>query len=71
MKYCGLNRKDYNFFKQRITKKNHYEYIYYIVNRYVFLFRSVLEYVTSNPPVPVVIFDGSGRAADILAFAYR
>ena len=33
--------------------------------------RSVLEYVTSSPPVPVVIFDGTGRAADLLAFAYR
>ncbi len=29
------------------------------------------EYVTSNPPVPVVIFDGTGRAADLLAFAHR
>jgi transient receptor potential cation channel subfamily M protein 3 len=27
--------------------------------------------VTSNPPVPVVIFDGTGRAADLLAFAHR
>eukprot|EP00092_Neocalanus_flemingeri_P021755 GFUD01023599.1.p1 GENE.GFUD01023599.1~~GFUD01023599.1.p1 ORF type:complete len:1565 (-),score=309.61 GFUD01023599.1:400-5094(-) len=33
--------------------------------------RSVLEYVTSSPPVPVVIFDGTGRAADLLAFAHR
>ena len=27
--------------------------------------------MTSNPPVPVVIFDGTGRAADLLAFAHR
>lgn len=33
--------------------------------------RAVLEYVTDNPPVPVVIVDGSGRAADILAFAIK
>ncbi|CAG0882990.1 unnamed protein product [Darwinula stevensoni] len=33
--------------------------------------RSVLEYVTDSPPVPVVIVDGSGRAADLLAFAHR
>ena len=33
--------------------------------------RAVLEYVTSSPPVPVVIFDGTGRAADLLAFAHR
>ncbi|XP_074037016.1 transient receptor potential cation channel, subfamily M isoform X5 [Leptinotarsa decemlineata] len=30
--------------------------------------RAVLEYVTDEPPVPVVICDGSGRAADIIAF---
>lgn len=33
--------------------------------------RAVLEYVTDNPPVPVVIVDGSGRAADILAFTIK
>ena len=33
--------------------------------------RAVLEYVTDNPPVPVVICDGSGRAADLLAFAHK
>ena len=33
--------------------------------------RTVLESVTSTPArVPVVIADGSGRAADILAYAY-
>uniref|UniRef100_A0A2C9JU93 TRPM SLOG domain-containing protein n=1 Tax=Biomphalaria glabrata TaxID=6526 RepID=A0A2C9JU93_BIOGL len=33
--------------------------------------RSVLEYVTDTPPVPVVVCDGSGRAADLLAFAHK
>ncbi|GFS98609.1 transient receptor potential cation channel trpm [Nephila pilipes] len=33
--------------------------------------RTVLEYVTDTPPVPVVICDGSGRAADLIAFAHR
>ncbi|XP_027836600.2 transient receptor potential cation channel trpm [Aphis gossypii] len=33
--------------------------------------RAVLEYVTDTPPVPVVICDGSGRAADLLAFTHR
>ncbi|KAH9513283.1 hypothetical protein Btru_034539 [Bulinus truncatus] len=33
--------------------------------------RSVLEYVTDTPPVPVVVRDGSGRAADLLAFAHK
>ena len=32
--------------------------------------RTVLESVEGNPAVPVVIVDGSGRAADILAYAY-
>ncbi|KAJ8980323.1 hypothetical protein NQ317_008031 [Molorchus minor] len=30
--------------------------------------RSVLEYVTDDPPVPVVICEGSGRASDLIAF---
>lgn len=33
--------------------------------------RSVLEYVTDKPPVPVVVCDGSGRAADLLAFTHK
>ncbi|VDI37874.1 transient receptor potential cation channel subfamily M member 3 [Mytilus galloprovincialis] len=33
--------------------------------------RSVLEYVTDSPPVPVVVCDGSGRAADLLAFTHK
>ena len=32
--------------------------------------QTVLESVTSNPAVPVVIAEGSGRAADILAHAH-
>ncbi|XP_031426109.1 transient receptor potential cation channel subfamily M member 6 isoform X2 [Clupea harengus] len=31
----------------------------------------VLEYVTSVPPVPVVVFEGTGRAADLLAFVHK
>ncbi|XP_070158634.1 transient receptor potential cation channel trpm isoform X2 [Polyergus mexicanus] len=33
--------------------------------------RAVLEYVTDDPPVPVVICDGSGRAADLIAFMHK
>lgn len=33
--------------------------------------RTVLEYVTDSKPVPVVICDGSGRAADLLAFTHK
>ncbi|CAG0883890.1 unnamed protein product [Cyprideis torosa] len=33
--------------------------------------RTVFEYVTDTPPVPVVIVDGSGRASDLLAFMLR
>lgn len=33
--------------------------------------RAVLEYVTDNPPVPVVVCDGSGRAADLIAFTHK
>ena len=33
--------------------------------------RTVLEFVTDSPPVPVVVCEGSGRAADLIAFAYN
>ncbi|XP_074651257.1 transient receptor potential cation channel subfamily M member 3-like [Tubulanus polymorphus] len=33
--------------------------------------RTVLEHVTDTPPVPVVVCDGSGRAADLLAFTHK
>lgn len=31
----------------------------------------VLESVRQNPPIPVIVIDGSGRAADLLAFAHQ
>lgn len=33
--------------------------------------RTVLEYVTDSPPVPVIVMEGSGRAADLLGLAYK
>ncbi len=33
--------------------------------------RTVLECTTDYPPVPVVVIDGSGRAADLLAFTHK
>uniref|UniRef100_A0A0K0F7B4 LSDAT_euk domain-containing protein n=1 Tax=Strongyloides venezuelensis TaxID=75913 RepID=A0A0K0F7B4_STRVS len=33
--------------------------------------RTVLDYVTNAPRVPVVVCDGSGRASDLIAFAHR
>ncbi|KAG9341288.1 hypothetical protein JZ751_019390 [Albula glossodonta] len=32
---------------------------------------TVLEYLQESPPVPVVVCEGSGRAADILAYVYK
>ncbi|CAG5922165.1 unnamed protein product [Menidia menidia] len=32
---------------------------------------AVLDYVSSVPPVPVFVFEGSGRAADLLAFLHK
>ncbi|KAM9858169.1 transient receptor potential cation channel subfamily M member 6 [Aulostomus maculatus] len=32
---------------------------------------TVLDYVSNNPPVPVFVFEGSGRAADLLAFLHK
>lgn len=31
----------------------------------------VLESLKEDPPVPVVVCDGSGRASDIISFAHR
>ncbi|XP_073474717.1 transient receptor potential cation channel subfamily M member 7-like isoform X2 [Aquarana catesbeiana] len=31
----------------------------------------VFEYLQQNPPVPVVVCEGSGRAADLLAYVYK
>ncbi|XP_072038624.1 transient receptor potential cation channel subfamily M member 3-like isoform X2 [Amphiura filiformis] len=33
--------------------------------------RTVLANVTGHPPIPVVVFDGTGRAADIIAFTHK
>ncbi|VDN56541.1 unnamed protein product [Dracunculus medinensis] len=33
--------------------------------------RAVHDYVTNNPKVPIVVCDGSGRAADLLAFTHQ
>ncbi|XP_014306402.1 transient receptor potential cation channel subfamily M member 1-like isoform X1 [Myotis lucifugus] len=35
------------------------------------IFSVVLEYLREEPPVPVVVCDGSGRASDILSFAHK
>lgn len=32
---------------------------------------AVLDYVSCTPPVPVFVFEGSGRAADLLAFLHK
>lgn len=32
---------------------------------------TVLDYVSNTPPVPVFVFEGSGRAADLLAFLHK
>ena len=32
---------------------------------------TVLDYVSSEPPVPVFVFEGSGRAADLLALLHK
>ena len=33
--------------------------------------RTVLECITDSPPVPVVVCDGSGRAADLICFVHK
>lgn len=33
--------------------------------------RTVLTNISAHPRIPVVVFDGTGRAADILAFAQK
>lgn len=45
--------------------------VYVVVEGGTNTIRMVLEHVTDNPPVPVVVCDGSGRAADLISFAHR
>uniref|UniRef100_A0A158Q738 LSDAT_euk domain-containing protein n=1 Tax=Elaeophora elaphi TaxID=1147741 RepID=A0A158Q738_9BILA len=33
--------------------------------------RAILQYLANQPPVPVIVCDGSGRASDLIAFAQR
>ena len=33
--------------------------------------RTVLNNVSGDPAIPVVVFDGTGRAADIIAFMHK
>ena len=35
------------------------------------IFSTLMHYLSEQPPVPVVVCDGTGRAADIISFAYR
>lgn len=32
---------------------------------------TVLDYVSNVPPVPVFVYEGSGKAADLLAFVHK
>lgn len=32
---------------------------------------TVLEYVSRSPPVPVIVFEGTGRAADLLSLIHK
>ena len=32
---------------------------------------TVLEYLQESPPVPVVVCEGTGRAADLLAYIHK
>ena len=32
---------------------------------------TVLDYVSRSPPVPVIVFEGTGRAADLLALIHK
>ncbi|KAI4877087.1 hypothetical protein NFI96_031419, partial [Prochilodus magdalenae] len=36
-----------------------------------FVLSTVLEYVRRTPPVPVIVFEGTGRAADLLALIHK
>lgn len=32
---------------------------------------TVLDYVSRSPPVPVIVFEGTGRAADLLSLIHK
>ncbi|XP_075251277.1 transient receptor potential cation channel subfamily M member 1-like isoform X3 [Convolutriloba macropyga] len=37
----------------------------------VSLIRTMVDYLSEDPPVPIVVCDGTGKAADIISFAHR
>ena len=59
--------------EERITLQNHHSIplVCLIVEGGTNTIQTVLVNVHDKPPVPVVVCDGSGRAADLIAFTHR
>ncbi len=55
----------------RNAKKKRVPVVCVVLEGGICTIRAVLDYVTNIPPVPVVVCDGSGRAADLLAFTHQ
>ncbi|XP_071952061.1 transient receptor potential cation channel subfamily M member 3-like [Antedon mediterranea] len=57
--------------KQKLPSGRMLPVIAVVIEGGVNTIHTIRKHVTSNPPIPVVVFDGTGRAADLLAFAYK
>ncbi|XP_056001380.1 transient receptor potential cation channel subfamily M member 1-like isoform X2 [Ostrea edulis] len=59
------------FHQQKITRGINVPLVCVVLEGGLNTIRAVLEYVTDTPPVPVIVCAESGRAADLISFAYR
>jgi hypothetical protein len=59
--------------EEKVTLQNHHTIplVSLVIEGGTNTIQSVLLNVHDRPPIPVVVCDGSGRAADLLSFAHR
>lgn len=69
--YCLKTNVENNFFFYSLDTHSSIPVVALVIEGGTNTIRSVLEYVTDEPPVPVVVCDGSGRAADLIAFMHK
>lgn len=64
-------RIERHLYQQKVSKGINIPMVCVVLEGGMNTIRAVLEYVTDKPPVPVIVCAGSGRAADLISFAYQ
>ncbi|XP_071505230.1 transient receptor potential cation channel subfamily M member 3-like [Diadema antillarum] len=57
--------------QQHVSPRRQVPVVTVVVEGGANVIRTVLANVSGDPPIPVVVFDGTGRAADIIAFMHK